>query len=426
MIDLRSATAAQAQALGVAGDLPTVAPSTAAALGEVLAAASASGQRVVPWGGGTEQRLGAPPTRCDLLLLTTELRGVDFYTPEDLTLGVAAGTTLAEIDGLLRARGQFLPLELPAPDSATIGGVVATAASPVRRLRYGGVRDMVIGVQVAQADGTLCKAGGRVVKNVAGYDLCKLYSGSLGTLGVLVGVNLKVQPLPRRQAVIEATFDLPAEAFGVASRIAATGLGYGAVVVGGTPGGGCLLTALAEGFAGAVAEQQAFVTSAVVAAGGRIEVRQGREAADATVRALADWRLGQTADPASESLLLRCSLSPAKLRDAPGALATALAPLASTLDWQADAALGIIWIRMPGDVASRPEDMGATIAAISTARLWARSAGGHLVIARGPASLRRAIDPWGAPGDGEKLARALKQQLDPDGILNPGRFAYGI
>lgn len=424
MIEVRDR--AMAQALGVAGDLPIVAPSTASALGEALAAASADGQRVVPWGGGTEQRLGAPPSRCDLLLLTTGLRGVDFYTPEDLTLGVAAGTTLAEIDGLLRARGQFLPIELPAPDSATIGGVVATAASPLRRLRYGGVRDMVIGVQVAQADGTLCKAGGRVVKNVAGYDLCKLYSGSLGTLGVLTGVNLKVQPLPRRQAVIEATFDLPGDVFGVAARLAATGLGYGAVVVGGTSDGGCLLTALAEGFAGAVTEQQAFAASAVAAAGGRIEVRQGRDASDASVRTLADWRLGPPGDPASASLLLRCSLSPARLREAPGALAAALAPLARQLDWQADAAFGIIWLQVPGNVAACPEDVPVAISAIAAARHWAQSAGGHLVIARAPASLRRAIDPWGAPRDGEKLARAIKQQLDPGGILNPGRFAYGI
>ena len=423
MIDLRSATTAQAQALGLAGDLPTVAPSSASALGEALASASADGRRVVPWGGGTEQRLGAPPARCDLLLLTTDLRGVDFYTPEDLTLGVAAGTTLAEIDQVLRARGQFLPLDLPAPDSATIGGVVATAASPVRRLRYGGVRDLVIGVQVAQADGTLCKAGGRVVKNVAGYDLCKLYSGSLGTLGVLASVNLKVQPLPRRQAAIEATFDLPADAFGVAARIAATGLGYGAVVVAGSPGGGCTLTALAEGFAGAVAEQQAFAASAIAMAGGWIEIREGREAADATVRALADWRLGPIADPASESLLLRCSLSPSTLRNAPGALTAALAPLAPSIEWQADAALGIIWVRMSGNVAAHPEYVQAALAA---ARHWAQSAGGHLVIARGSASLRRSVDPWGAPRDGEKLARALKQQLDPGGILNPGRFAYGI
>ena len=171
-------------------------PEDEAQVADVLRLADEHGATVFPRGGGSHTPLGATPERVDVVLSVERLRRQLAYEPGDMTTTVQAGMPLGELQGVLKAQGQFLALDPPATAATTIGGVIATNASGPRRLLYGTARDAVLGISVVTADGTRSKAGGRVVKNVTGYDLVKLYIGSLGTLAVIVELTCKVHPLP--------------------------------------------------------------------------------------------------------------------------------------------------------------------------------------------------------------------------------------
>ena len=421
MADLVTGAPREVAVLGIMHRLEVAEPASAEELSRTLAAAGAARQAVIPWGGGAAQAFGRPPARADLLLSLRGLRGIVRYRPEDLTLSVLAGTSLAEIAEALAAHGQFLPLDLPAPAAATIGGAVATALPPLRRLRYGAARDLVIGVEVALANGERCKAGGDVVKNVAGYDLCKLFTGSLGSLGVLSRINVKVQPLPRREAVVYGVFDECDAAVAAGRSLARAGIGFGAVVLTQRSSGApCTLFAFAEGFPGAVSRQCTAATAAMEQAGGEASLEDGAELAAALRAELLGWRVEQ--DPET-AVMLRVSAPPASLLNAWSALDAALGALPIDRAYQADLAAGQLLARltdMPASAAS------ALPGALGGAREALRGHAGRLVVVTAPAALRAAVDPWDAPPDGAALARNLKATLDPAGTLNPGRFAYGV
>jgi glycolate oxidase FAD binding subunit len=166
-----------------------------------------TGKGIVPWGGGCRQALGYPPERYDLALLTTGLTQITEYEPADLTVTAQAGVTLAQLQGVLAAQGQCLPLEIARPQAQTVGGVIAGRANSLSRLSGGSVRDLLLGVSVVNARGEMVKGGGKVVKNVAGYDLPKLYCGSLGTLGLITEATFKVSPLPEASATVVLPLD---------------------------------------------------------------------------------------------------------------------------------------------------------------------------------------------------------------------------
>jgi glycolate oxidase FAD binding subunit len=422
-VDLSSGLSNLSNELGTAGLVPRAQPRDAAECAALLRDAAGGDSAVVPWGGGTQQALGAPPARCDLILSTGAMRGIDFHRPEDLTIGVRAGTTLGEVRDQLAAYGQFLPLDAALPEVATIGGLVATGLAPVRRFRYGSIRDLVIGIEAALTDGSLCRGGGRVVKNVAGYDLCKLFTGSLGTLGVITGVNFKVQPRPSMQVLIAGEFVRQEPAFAAARTIAQASLCCAAVLVEGTRSTGVWrLSVVAEGFGGAVNRQVAEAQREIERRDGLMTLMDDAGGVASALRALAERRV---VPAGSGSLLLRGSVAPAGLADALAGL-TGLLEHTSELNYlQADVPLGTwyltVWPR-PSDVpGGAPE-----VEMLGRARALIGELGGHLVIEAGPVELRRRIDPWGAPSDGEGLAWRIKRQLDPADILNPRRFAYGI
>src|SRR6516164_4771035 len=184
------------------GPLPFVQPVSIIHLGELVRSAAAAGQGVYPIGGGTRLHLGYPPTKPGVAV---DLRGLDQvldYPARDMTITVQAGITMANLQTLLAKENQQLPVDVPLADRATLGGAIATNASGPRRYGYGTLRDYVIGISAINDEGHEIKAGGRVVKNVAGYDLCKLYIGSLGTLGVITQVTLKLKPRPDEHALI--------------------------------------------------------------------------------------------------------------------------------------------------------------------------------------------------------------------------------
>ena len=173
-----------------------VQPTTQEEIAAIVGEADAAGQTVIPWGGGTGQDYGYPPRRADILLDLSRFNRILAHEPGDLTITVEAGATLADIQAVLARENQFLPLDPPYAGQATMGGIIATNACGPSRVGYGSVRDWLIGLTVIDAEGRPIKGGGKVVKNVTGYDLPKLHVGALGTLGVVVEATFKVAPKP--------------------------------------------------------------------------------------------------------------------------------------------------------------------------------------------------------------------------------------
>jgi glycolate oxidase FAD binding subunit len=196
-----------------------VAPGSAEEVAAVLRFASSHDLTVVPAGGFARQGIGGIPERVDIVLETRRMATLEHYDPGDLTLGAGAGMTLATLNEKLAANQQLLPIESPRAEVETIGGLLAAAASSPLRHGYGGLRDYCIGVHFVTGDGRVAKGGGRVVKNVAGYDLMKLLIGSSGTLGVLVSANFKVFPRPRQTATFACDFASSEEAVAFRDRL---------------------------------------------------------------------------------------------------------------------------------------------------------------------------------------------------------------
>ncbi len=378
-----------------------VRPSSAQGVAEALLAAHARRRSVRVRGAGTKDYLG-DLTPTDIVLETTALRGVVAHVPADLTITVAAGTPFAELRDALAQHGQFLPLDPPHADAATVGGVVAANSSGFWRARYGGVRDMLIGTTTALADGTLARAGGRVVKNVAGYDLNKLLIGSLGTLGVITECTFKVLPLPAASAGWAATFARAQDAFAAADAVARTSARPAALVVEATARDRWRAIVLARGDEAAVQRTLAIAAEAAHANGGRPADASSIEADLDRLRELPGSARG---------VLVRASLPIA----AQPAYANIASRLAGFRELVADAASAIVRVRVEGDETSE-------IAAADELLANARVCGGTARVERRPAALRDRAATW-ADGDvpGLFLMKRLKDEFDPDRVLEPGR-----
>ncbi|HWG45298.1 MAG TPA: FAD-binding oxidoreductase [Gemmataceae bacterium] len=194
------------------GPLSVEQPHSIAELGDLVRRAAAEKQAVYPLGGQTLIDIGLPPIRPGFAVDLRGLSQVIDYPARDMTITVQAGITLAKLQSLLATENQRLPIDVPHPEQATLGGVLATNISGSRRLGFGTLRDYVIGISTINDEGQEVKAGGRVVKNVAGYDLCKLHIGALGTLGIISQVTLKLRPRPEGKALV--TFGCATEALG--------------------------------------------------------------------------------------------------------------------------------------------------------------------------------------------------------------------
>src|SRR5574337_1117783 len=194
-------------------------PANVQELSEVMKFAFSERVSVVPWGSGTKIGLGGIPARVDLVVGLTRLNQIIDHEPGDLTATLQAGTPLCEVQTSLRGSSQFLPFDPARSEQVTIGGILATNASGPWRHRYGTARDLVIGIRVVHADGTITKGGTKVVKNVSGYDMNKLYVGSLGTLGIILEATLRLYPLPAVERTWIALFPTGQEAAGALAQI---------------------------------------------------------------------------------------------------------------------------------------------------------------------------------------------------------------
>lgn len=410
-------------------------PASVDQLAGAVRAAGATGAAVIPWGGGTRMSLGHPPRAADLVIQTTALDEIVEYEPADLTVTIQAGMTLAALQERLRAEGQMLALDPAAADRATIGGLIAANASGPLRFMYGAARDLVIGTRVVNADGVVSKAGGRVVKNVAGYDLNKLYVGSLGTVGLVVELSFKLHPLPQNQGLLLAAFDRVEDAAAAVAALVRSPLGPAALelldgpAAAGLPGApalagdGVLLVVAALGFEKAVERQLADITSLCAGASGTTAVREGADL-DGIWTALREF-----SDPsATDVALLKLAVPPARGAVALDAARAAARDAGLAAAVQAHAGSGVVYARLAPEAwdASTTERLAGLLAGL---RGYARGEGGSLVVEACPWAAKAPtgpVDPWGDVGSGFPVMRTLKENLDPRGTLNPGRFVGGL
>ncbi|WIG57727.1 MAG: Glycolate dehydrogenase, FAD-binding subunit GlcE [Ktedonobacterales bacterium] len=400
-----------------------------------LAVAAELGAAVVPWGSGSRQALGYPPRRYDLALSLTRLQQALAYDPADLTISVQAGITHARLAGRLAEEGQMLPLDVSLPERATLGGTLATATTGLRRARYGAPRDFVLGLRVVDAHGTITKTGGRVVKNVTGYDMGKLYLGSLGTLGVIVEANLKLLPAPETETTQLAIFPEPEQAFASLDALNALALQPAALVavqVGAVPElvelapahrDYVLLAARLAGPAAAVRRAAREAEGALSASGARTLLTLDTDGHATFWSALE--RFAQAATRTPNETLLRVTALPAECERVIALARTAADTAGCALTWLADTAAGATWLRLHGTTGNTSDNaaFGLALDRVLQALLrhWK-----HVQVQDCPPALKRLLPIWGAESPAFSLMRTIKQSFDPAGLLNPGRAIGGL
>jgi len=376
-------------------------PSSPEACAAVLAGCARERASVRVHGGGTKDHLGTR-RETDVVLETAGIDGIIDHVPEDLTVTVRAGMPFAALRDALAAHGQFLPLDPPhIARGATIGGVIASNSNGFGRYRYGGVRDLLLGVRAALADGTIARAGGRVVKNVAGYDLNKLFIGSLGTLGVVVEATFKILPVPPVARAASATFATAQDAFGAADALVRISLRPTAVVVERAADRRWTLVIGAAGEAAPVERALTELARVAAARGAATEAIGDPESVLGPLRELVDLAVGGAVVRAALPLSAQVPFAEAAARADRGARVVA------------DAASGIAYVHLP--------DEAGVIAAADGLLADARILGGSARVERTAVA---GLDAFGGPEPaGAFLMRRLKDAFDPSGILEPARSA---
>jgi glycolate oxidase FAD binding subunit len=384
-----------------------VEPETAEEVSTTLAHASLNGRSVLTRGAGTKIGWGPVPQPIDVLLSTARLNSVVAHRHGDLTATVQSGATLASVNRQLAQHRQWIPLDAPWSDRATIGGLVATNDSGPRRHRYGAPRDLIIGVEFARADGRLAKGGGIVVKNVAGYDLPRLMTGSFGSLSVIVTATFKLFPLTTASRTLVVELGEPRDLGSLASKMLGSHLTPTALEFETHP----LRMLIRFESIDVSVEQQSAAATALVRDSGLTAKPLGGDDEDRL------WAQHGRAVLDGAGAVLKVTLLPTDLA---GAL-TSLESLAGAKNFVASgrAGLGVFLVRIDGDV----DAQSRTIAAV---RHMLPPGRGSTVIIRGSSELRAKTDVWGTIGDGLNLMRAVKQQFDPAGTLNRGRGPGGL
>ena len=349
-----------------------VKPRTAEELASALRDAAQASKAVVPVGGGRASGMGTPAQRCDVELHVGGLDRVIEHSAADMVVTVEAGITLEELARELAGSGQFLPVDPFNAPGHTVGGLLASGWSGPLRFRYGSARDFLIGIRVALPDGKLASAGGRVVKNVSGYDMMKLHYGALGSLGVIVAASFKVFPKPLRDVTVSSGGGWNAATHAMSTPVAPSALELDSE--------------------------------------GRVLARYtgSPDAIDRIVRELG-WK---AVEPAVWDVYShRAPERWARIAVPRDGLRRIVQALPSGAEWWASPGVGIAhWA------------VKAAASAVRDMRAKAESAGGTLVMLAAPDDLMREVGPWGKPPATVDIMRKLKHAFDPDGILNPGRF----
>lgn len=383
-------------------------PASALEVAGLLRTASDLRQGVVPYGGQLSLATGNATEPADIGLDLAGLRGVHTYHPADLTLSVAAGTTFAEIARTLHEHGQELPIDVPFPERATIGGLIATGFAGPRRLSAGSLKDLLIGCQFVRGDGLLAKAGGMVVKNVSGFEIPRLLHGSWGSLAVLTSVNLKVVPTPRSEATLLVGVETIAKGLELASAMLRAQPALNACGVT-RADGEVVVSARCMGREDAV---NAVISSLRTRFGARFGSMNALEVAASQ----AFWQSHSEAW-ASESagVAISAGIRPRDVSRFVAVVEERLGREERPFDLTVSPGTGAVRFRLDH-----------TAIAAEELRAWWKGAEhpertvGHVEFA--PIAWKRGIDVWSLGAAPDPLMKAIKDQFDPQGILNPGRL----
>jgi glycolate dehydrogenase FAD-binding subunit len=420
---------------GIDGKVPRyiVYPTSAGQVAEAVKCAAENDLAVVACGGASKLDIGNPPRKYDVALCLRDMEKIEHYEPADLTAGVEAGMKFQEFQRLVERDGLWLPLDPPGAERATLGGLVATNASGPLRHLYGAPRDMVLGMRIATADGKLIKTGGRVVKNVAGYDLGKLMIGSFGSLGVIVEVNVKLYPLPAARE----TFILKTGTLGIARDMRRSILNLPL-----DPARVVLVDAEAAkivhpvaGLSAQVREPEIWVEmigSRAVIERARKELAELGRAVGFTVQSYegesiqAAWQFiadfGQSFRRSyPESVVLKGTLPIAHTEEFLSLAQQEAENARMTMMSVSQVGVGLIQLGLAGSKGTKE-----MVAVVGRLRTSVEKLGGGLMALAAPADFKAEIDVWGMPQNGFKVMQKLKAAWDPKGIFAPGRFAGGL
>jgi glycolate oxidase FAD binding subunit len=377
---------------------------------------TAADRALYPLGGRTMLDIGLPPSKPGIGVDLRNLTQVVDYPARDMTITVQAGITIARLQELLRTEKQRLPIDVPAAEQATLGGILAANVSGSRRFGFGTLRDYVIGISVVNDEGHETKAGGRVVKNVAGYDLCKLHIGALGTLGIITQVTLKLRPIPEETALCclgVETEALPAQLDRISTSqtrpicidvLKRSALGQ-ASLSNVCSGAGWLLVVGFEENRDAVAWQVQRLQEELAPA--KLEVRRGADAASI-------WNvLTESSLRGDARLSFKANVLPHAVAD----FCRKAEGLSSQLAIQAHAGNGIVVGHLLSDCSLEEAQP-----LLQTLRDLAVAEKGNLVLRRCPTEWKKPLLYWGAPREDHWLMRTVREKLDPHQRFNPGRF----
>ena len=383
-----------------------VEPGSVEEISELMKLAAREGLAIAPRGGGTKTHVGDPPRELDLILSTARMNEVVEHVPGDQVVRVQSGLRLDALQERLSGSDQMLGVDPPEKDAgATIGGIVAANSSGPRRYKYGTIRDLIIGITVVLSDGTVAKAGGKVVKNVAGYDLSKLFTGSLGTLGVIAEANFRLHPLPQAARTLAVAVESPQAAQEAAQAIMHSQVEATAVEL------------YWDDERRTVSVLLESIPSGVEA---KVEAASFLLQPFGEVRALSDGEDILPSGDADETVL--------KISAPPNELAGVLDSVLGAAERKG------VKARLTGHAAS-----GVTVAGLSGGgtdvqaeiveelREIRSRRGGSVVLQRAPLDLKKRVGTWQTSGrDDLGLMRRVKEKFDPRGGLNPGRFIGGV
>ncbi|HVS80972.1 MAG TPA: FAD-linked oxidase C-terminal domain-containing protein [Pyrinomonadaceae bacterium] len=403
----------------------SIAPATAGEAREVMQLAAREDLAVIPAGASIWLDVGNPLSRADLILSTRRMTKIIRHEPADLVATAEAGTTLVEFQKQLASAGQWLPVDPPDDGRATLGGIVSTGLGGAQAFGYGLPRAFVIGMRVVLADGRLIKAGGNVVKNVAGYDTCKLFTGSCGTLGLITELTFKLRPLPLETRTIIANGSLSSllavgravisgSLFPVAVELLSPRMAHHLKV--GERQSDCALLVRFSGASRSVVSQTAQA----------LKLLRGDR--DARARTLDEdealWsNLAALTLRLSDNLSWRTSLRPSDL--------VSFVNEVAALERDEASHPALMWHAGMGDgrlraIAQLPVYHREAVRALERLRQKAETLGGNLVVESAPIEIKNECDAWGGFGSAGELMKRVKSQLDPQNLLSPGRFGGGV
>ena len=431
----------QLKAYAIDGKKPKVivSPKTIQEVSKVVAQANQQRLTIVPRGNGTKMGMGGIPKKIDIILSTSRLNRITDSDCENLTLSAESGMTLNEVQKSLAkvGKGYFLPLDPPFTEKATLGGIVATNSSGPKRLLYGTARDMIIGTKAVFPNGDIVVSGGKTVKNVSGYDMCKLLIGSYGTLGILCEMTFKLLPLPEKEATLLLSFARLGEADGFAREVRSSQLIPSSIETLNAlavqkmrysmsmhPNGNYLVAIGLEGVAESIDRQIAEMSEMGRKHGFLEAVTLDSEKHQAFWVSIRDFSQGLT-ETYPNLISLKSNFLISKSDEMLGSYEMIARELGIECAFICHSGNGILYSYiLPGKkFRSKIESF---IELIGKVTAEAAKNEGNLIIESSPLLIKKKVEVWGQSRSDYQVVRRLKEQIDPAGILNRGRFVGGI